>query len=234
VGISCAAGTACADGSCLDTICQGVVCAPGAVCSDGHCVNARCVGVVCQHGTLCAEGRCVAAAQDAGVPGADAALPGPDASSAGPDASVPVCPMDGGVDHEWINWAPDAPAAYTAHTNTVVDNVTGLTWQRYVVLTQSYTWDEAKAYCASLGPLDGLTGWRLPTLIELQSIVDFSKTNPSIDANAFPNTLSGTITGFWSSSRSADNSGFAWLISFAFGYSQQYYTVYSIRVRCVR
>jgi hypothetical protein len=69
---------------------------------------------------------------------------------------------------------------------TVSQASTDLSWQQRVSPFK-YLWDEAKSYCSQLA-LNG-TGWRLPTLLELRSIVEPGK-NPSIDAAFFPATPS--------------------------------------------
>jgi hypothetical protein len=76
-----------------------------------------------------------------------------------------------------------APAGRYVVTNggtgngTVYDTKTKLTWQQTVSST-TYTWADAKTYCAGVGTSLGGTGWRLPTLKELQTIVDYSQSNP--------------------------------------------------------
>jgi hypothetical protein len=79
----------------------------------------------------------------------------------------------------------------------------------------------------------GGTGWRLPTIKELQSIVDLSQTAaPYIDPTAFPSTPSNY---FWSSSPLAGSSSDAWNVSFGNGatYGTAVSGSYSY-VRCVR
>jgi cysteine-rich repeat protein len=92
---------------------------------------------------------------------------------------------------------------------TVTDTITGLVWQRDGSGTRTgcsgpdnltCEWAEAKAYCASL-TLGGITGWRLPAMMELSTIVDFTKADPAIDPMAFPNTPADY---FWTSSALAD------------------------------
>jgi hypothetical protein len=86
---------------------------------------------------------------------------------------------------------------------TVTDTSTGLVWQRdgsgsrpNCAADPDCTWVEAQAYCAGL-TLDG-SGWRLPTLGELHSIVDTTVTSPPmINQTAFPNTPADC---FWTSS----------------------------------
>jgi hypothetical protein len=126
----------------------------------------------------------------------------------------------------------DAPAGrYTIANGTVYDTKTKLTWQQAVPGT-TYTWANAKTYCAGLS-LAG-TEWRLPTVKELQTIVDELQTNPAIDATAFPST---PTSRFWSSSPlagSSSSSSYAWHVYFIDGstYNEDVSKIYA--VRCVR
>ena len=54
----------------------------------------------------------------------------------------------------------------------------------------------------------------MPTVEELIGLVDYSRYDPAIDIEAFPNTLSSSL---WSSTQVAFNSSFAWLVYFGFG-----------------
>jgi formylglycine-generating enzyme required for sulfatase activity len=102
-----------------------------------------------------------------------------------------------------------APAGrYTTASGAVFDTKTKLTWQQ-TAPSGTYTWADAKTYCQNLS-LAG-TGWRLPTMKELQTIVDDSRLNPSIDPTAFPATLA---TYFWSSSPFAGQQTAAWFVDF--------------------
>ncbi len=62
--ISCAAGTACRNGACVDP-CGGVVCPSGSQCELGQCVD-PCAGVTCTGGRVCDKGLCVADCSCAG------------------------------------------------------------------------------------------------------------------------------------------------------------------------
>ncbi len=130
--------------------------------------------------------------------------------------------------------ANTAPS-YTLLTDTVVDGVTQLIWQRNVPESVSgcgstCTWDKAKAYCESL-ELDGASDWRLPTRIELVSILDDEAIMPSIDAEAFPNTPSQS---FWTASIYAGESSRAWVVAFGAFQSIAQAKTSGHRVRCVR
>ncbi len=138
-----------------------------------------------------------------------------------------------------------APAGrYTTSTDTVTDTVTGLVWQRCTAglsgsncaigTASFYTQSDAASYCQSLNLGGWSTGWRLPNVKELQSIIDVREFNPSIDATAFPVTPS---EAFWtSSSVIMYGTPYASLVGFRSGYntSTYYYTANNYRVRCVR
>jgi len=119
------------------------------------------------------------------------------------------------------------PCRYDISADTVLDNDTGLTWQR-AVDASIYTHSQATSYCAGLILADN--GWRLPSIQELQTIVDESRVNPAIDQVAFPSTPSSY---FWSSSLYAGGPGFAWLVNFNGGIDAVDVDD-PFRVRCVR
>jgi hypothetical protein len=82
---------------------------------------------------------------------------------------------------------------YTVTNGTVYDTKTKLTWQQAAPAGTSYGWGSsatagtAQNYCASLS-LNG-TGWRVPTLRELVTLVDYSQAGGStamIDPTSFP------------------------------------------------
>ena len=120
------------------------------------------------------------------------------------------------------------PCRTTISTDTVFDKDTGLTWQR-AVDAATYNQSDAMTYCSDL-VLAGV-GWRLPSIKELQTIVDESKYNPAIDPIAFPDT---PINYFWSSSLYAGDSGSAWYVAFNVGYVYYDSVDTTLRVRCVR
>jgi len=76
---------------------------------------------------------------------------------------------------------------------TVTDTVTNLMWQQKT--GGNLDWTKADDYCKQLS-LGGKSGWRLPTLNELKSLLDSNKTNPAIDVTFFPDTKSAY---YWTS-----------------------------------
>jgi hypothetical protein len=109
-----------------------------------------------------------------------------------------------------------APAGrYTIGGGTVYDTKTKLTWQQASPSTK-YGWTDAKSYCAGLGATLGGTGWRLPTIKELLTIVDYSsQVDPLIDATAFPATPQ--IAAFLSSTPVAGLPDTWLVVTFAIG-----------------
>jgi hypothetical protein len=105
----------------------------------------------------------------------------------------------------------------------VSDTLTKLVWQQQASTT-TMTWDAAKTYCPS--------GFRLPTVKELISIVDLTVASGStIDQTAF---LGTPAEGFWTSSPYFGASGYAWFVDFSSGMSLNYGVGLNSRVRCVR
>ncbi len=112
---------------------------------------------------------------------------------------------------------------------TVHDTKTGLVWQQ-AVAPGTYTWSQAGSYCGGL-TLAG-TGWRLPSVKELMTLVDFTVTSgATIDATAFPNT---PAAWFWSSSPLAGSPSYAWYVDFSDGNTYDNVVSDTNQVRCVR
>lgn len=95
----------------------------------------------------------------------------------------------------WAHWNPEKQKEFATTDNTAVDSLTGLMWQRHASSNQR-TWQQATDDCEAL-VLDGYCDWRLPSRIELLSIVKFTTSSPTLDASVFPNT---PADGFWTSS----------------------------------
>jgi hypothetical protein len=137
----------------------------------------------------------------------------------------------------------EAPAGrYTIPGNgTVNDTATKLTWQQ-AANTTGMTWASAGPYCAGLTGLAG-GGWRLPTVKELTTLLDYSRPGPPfIDPVAFPgvpaNGSPGAVNVFWSATSLVGTSvGLtegAWLVYFAQAVTQPNPLNVAGAVRCVR
>jgi Protein of unknown function (DUF1566) len=105
---------------------------------------------------------------------------------------------------------------------TAIDNATGLMWCRYAIGQKWHNdkaigdgdkmdWYEAMKIVVffNQNACSGFSDWRLPSLEELQSIIEKDK-SPTINHTAFPNTPREM---FWSSS-SMINNQHAWFVSF--------------------
>ncbi len=84
---------------------------------------------------------------------------------------------------------------------TVTDTATGFMWQQ-ADDGETRNWSEALAYAEDL-ELAGYDDWRLPNAKELQSIVQYGKTEiPAIDESFF--TLTNSDSYFWTSTTHGD------------------------------
>jgi hypothetical protein len=118
----------------------------------------------------------------------------------------------------------------SADENYVIDHKTGLMWARDESKRSDY--DNAEAHCKALR-LGGFSDWRLPTLDELQTIVDRSRYSPAIDTNVF-NTNAGWT---WTSDEYKGNpgpSGSVWIVGFYGGLVGSYDRGDSAFARAVR
>lgn len=189
---ACEEGMECDDGDPCTTIdvCQGGVCVggnriqccdPQGTSSDGG-IPWKEEGAPCDDGNACtAESTCQANSCVPTITGGDA----------GAD----------GKSNAWAHWVPEGQKKYVVDGEEVIDTATGKIWRRTV--DSAATSDEADSVCGTHGSL-----WRLPTRIELISIVDYGRSMPATDVDAFPGTPSEC---FWTSSSSIDADGRAYV-----------------------
>ena len=100
-----------------------------------------------------------------------------------------------------IEQAIPKPSHWTVYPQTVVDNETGLIWQR----TPASGWGtlaECVLLCQDL-VLDGQSGFRVPNLRELLSMIDETATSYGVDRTAFNVNSTGR---FWTTTPLTDNS----------------------------
>jgi len=129
---------------------------------------------------------------------------------------------------EWAQWTP-GDGQWAIRTTTVRDERTGLTWTREAAPNKQ-TWANAVGHCEKLSLDEGT--WRLPTRIELGSIVDYEKaTPPAVDAKAFPKV---PPFGFWTATVNAANGDQAWFVSFGSGNIDITDKMQALSVLCVR
>ncbi len=201
---------------------DGKACGVAADCSGGGCCGNVCLNVTTDPLNCGACGaKCPSSTMTCSVTGCSSWVSGPMPNPAG--TGLPN------------------PASYDTSTpGVVIDNVTGLWWQEPIDVDNNQGSNcsagcpqaAAIAYCANL-TLAGHSDWRVPTRIELVSIVDFSTENPAINVTAFPSTPQSE--DFWTSSARAGAPGSAWAISFYYSFTDGYdVDDWLLRVRCVR
>ena len=118
---------------------------------------------------------------------------------------------------------------FTVDGATVHDNATGLIWTRETLAGGRRKWADAQK-AASECRISGFTDWRLPTIKELLSIVDYSRTEPAIDT-----AFQCESAWYWSSTPYASSpSDYAWLVYFDDGLSNWYGQGHGGFVRAVR
>jgi hypothetical protein len=144
----------------------------------------------------------------------------------------------GCVDPTWAEWpmpnnptevragAPNQEAYADNADGTVTDKVTGLMWQQ--VESSGVLGSQAAAHCTSLA-LAGHSDWRLPSRIELVSLVDYSL-DSGLESPYFPAPAASTT--FWSSSSPVGEPAYLW--SVYAGNVASFNVGNSFNVRCVR
>ena len=145
----------------------------------------------------------------------------PNANSTGQAYAVRLVRTGDAVNPLWNAAKPDSD--YIDHGDgTVTHAPSGLMWQRcskgqaWSVGTCSgsatnYSWDQATALTETYA---GQSDWRLPTVAELQTLVDYTTTASALNATIFPGTPK---ISFWSSSAYVSNPSNAWAVTFSYG-----------------
>ena len=165
--------------------------------------------------------------------GATAGAAGADGGAAG---AAPACD-EATPPNAWASWPLPDPTttgqansqSYTLTDEVATSDATELGWQRHVP-AQTFSWPEARQYCACLS-LEGHDDWQLPSRMELVSLVDYTRQNPSLDASAFPDT---PFEWFWSASPLAGDPDAHWYVAFFDGDTHASVAERDYRVRCVR
>ena len=107
---------------------------------------------------------------------------------------------------------------------TITDHLTGLVWLKNANCAGSMNWYDALTYCNNLahgscGLTDGSVAgdWRLPNIIELESLVNTEESNSAAWQNTqgFSNVQSSY---YWSATTSAYHTVNAWLVGMVSGY----------------
>ena len=116
-------------------------------------------------------------------------------------------------------------------SDVFTDSKTGLMWQDNSASKNiKKDWQGAVSFCNALH-LSGHDDWTLPSVKELESIIEMSQGREAMK-NGFKNV--GGSGYYWSSSENEANDGFAFMMNFKRGYEYNNYKTYERYVRCVR
>lgn len=125
--------------------------------------------------------------------------------------------------------AKPQPPRFVVEGDTVRDTTTGLQWTRANVDEKAVNWKDAKA-AAEAVRLGGHSDWRLPTIRELLTIVDYERKDPAIDP-----VFKCDSAWYWTSTvAAASPSDYAWVVHFGDGVSSWYGQGSEYQVRAVR
>jgi hypothetical protein len=111
----------------------------------------------------------------------------------------------------------------------VLDNETGLVWEQSPD-TIAANWSDANRYCRTR-LLSRRSGWRLPSIEELASLVEVGKLGGLPNGHPFNNVLE---SNYWSSSTVESNSALAYAIYMRYGNNTTYDKSLALYWWCVR
>lgn len=141
----------------------------------------------------------------------------PDAGVAADAEALPVLPASPYARAAWPmpsgshEGLPHTQKYLTEEPGVVRDQVTNLAWEQ-PASSKAITFEEASSYCDGLSLAGG--GFRLPSRIELTSLLNLEQTVPALDHAAFPDSISDKL---WTSSAFAGGANQRWLVNFGFG-----------------
>lgn len=149
--------------------------------------------------------------------------------------SAHACPAESA---RWPIRTTAAPT-YRVEEDVVTDQTTGLMWQRRVP-REMFRWTRANDYCEEL-ELGGNSDWRLPSRIELVSLLEYERLELAADVAKVPEAMldraafpEAPPAEYWTASYFGDPLE-AWTVSFARGtFSLEPGELLLPRVRCVR
>ena len=127
------------------------------------------------------------------------------------DAAGKVISCTGsGQDGEFRYGAPWPEPRFEILPAGVLDRLTLLLWRRSANLTpQPVVWSEALAAVAELNRADSGSAWRLPTINELEALVDCAAHSPALPSG---HPFAGVQEIYWSSTTSLFEPDWAWAL----------------------
>jgi hypothetical protein len=116
------------------------------------------------------------------------------------------------------NWDENLPSSsrFTVlasfNNQAVRDNNTGLVWEQAPVSTLML-WRDATSYCVNKNA-GGARGWRLPSVVELASLISPTLSSPYVPSNIFTGIQASL---YWSATQTALPASGAWRVDFGSG-----------------
>ena len=129
------------------------------------------------------------------------------------------------------NKTEDEPDLSRRSPRTWKDTKTGLEWQ--CESPGEMAWHEAMEYAKSLS-LDGKNDWRVPTLAELETLLDRSVLYNRLRPIMWQEVPFRDSLSYWLSTTFAPDTSGAWIVMFYGGYVFSYYKSNLYYVLCVR
>jgi MYXO-CTERM domain-containing protein len=127
------------------------------------------------------------------------------------------------------DFQPNTQALTQTASDEVTDKTTGLVWQRGDD-GHMYSYAAAIQHCESFKSAEAGTGWRLPSVVELMTLINSGVDQPSID----PSFTGAQSNNYWTATPVAAANALAWTVKFDFGEVIPLLTNSSVPVRCVR
>jgi hypothetical protein len=92
----------------------------------------------------------------------------------------------------------------------IQDRLTGLVWRTFAKLTREVvSWQEALEAVRTLNESDTTSYWRLPNIVELESLTDCSRAFPALPIDA---PFMDVQAAYWSSTTSVYETDWAWVL----------------------
>lgn len=130
-----------------------------------------------------------------------------------------------------VSASDSSKSRWVEKNHVVKDTALNLMWQdTQSVKIRKKTWNDANHYCESL-ILGQHKNWRLPTLDELLTTVDYTRSSPALIEDF---SYSDNKGYYWSSSRVSTDVRYAWYVAIDKGNTYAYSKEETAFMRCVR
>lgn len=134
----------------------------------------------------------------------------------------------------WSNIIPNAAKRFVVladfNSEAVLDRETGLVWEKSLTGGVGINWAEASFACINKN-VGGRKAWRLPSIVELLSLVDPIQSNPALPLG---HPFSGLQSIYWSATTIQDLPTFVWGVGIQGGSTTTIDKSSTVSAWCVR